>query len=159
MTELYDQSRAASVTATAQVLLPIIRRTLPTIIANDLIGVQPMTGAFAGIFSGSNGRSTFQQQGRILRNGYPGRINMEKIHYQHFLKVYNRRTRHHPEYLTGLGYQKIRLTRRDDVAHNANNALSWCKKTLKPGSYVYSSGDFWFAYDRDAMLFSLRWGS
>ena len=65
MTELYDQSRAASVTATAQVLLPIIRRTLPTIIANDLVGVQPMTGAFAGIFSGSNGRSTFQQQGLI----------------------------------------------------------------------------------------------
>lgn len=34
-----------------KVILPIIRRVMPTIIANDIIGVQPMTGPVGEIFS------------------------------------------------------------------------------------------------------------
>ena len=35
----------------AKVILPIIRRVMPTIIAQDIIGVSPMTGPVADIFS------------------------------------------------------------------------------------------------------------
>lgn len=35
----------------AKVILPIIRRVIPTIIAQDIIGVSPMTGPVADIFS------------------------------------------------------------------------------------------------------------
>jgi hypothetical protein len=145
MTALYNQSQAAAITATAQwVILPLIRRVMPSIIAQDIIGVQPMTGAFNSIHS----------QGWVLRNGYPGRITLTKNHYRHFLRVYNRRNRHHPEYITQLGYShfKIDYTNRQDAA-------VWCKQTFKPGSFIISFNDFWFAYERDAMLFSLRWNT
>ena len=137
-----NQSHAA-----AQVILPIIQRVMPSIIAHDVIGVQHMNGSVGDIF---NIRGQFNWAGRLV---------LTKEHFRHFLRVYNRRTRHHPDYLTSLGYQKIRVTRRDDRANNASNALAWCKQNIKPGSYVYSSGDFWFAYDRDATLFTLKWSS
>ena len=143
MTVLYNQSQAAAITATAQqVILPLIRRVMPSIIAQDIIGVQSMTGAFNGM----------QSMGRVLRNGYPGRITLTKDHYRHFLRVYNRRNHHHPEYITQLGYShfKIDYTNRYDAA-------AWCKKTFKPGTFIITFNDFWFAYDRDAMLFSLMW--
>lgn len=36
-----------------QVLLPIIRRIMPNLIANEIIGVQPMTGETGAIFTGN----------------------------------------------------------------------------------------------------------
>ena len=34
-----------------RVILPVIRRVMPTVIANEIIGVQPMTGSSSQIFS------------------------------------------------------------------------------------------------------------
>lgn len=52
MTQLYNANTAASVTATAQqILLPMIRQIFPTVIAQSILGVQPM--------SGTGGRSMF----------------------------------------------------------------------------------------------------
>lgn len=123
------------------VLLPMIRRVMPNIIAQSIIGVQPMTGPAGSIFS-------------MRPYGWPGRVLFTKDHYRHFLRVYNRRKYHHPDYITGLGYSKMRLSRRD---HLANNAEVWCRDNLKTGSYVYDRGDFWFAYERDYTLFVLKW--
>ena len=127
---------------TVKVILPIIRNVMPSIIANDIIGVQPMTGALSGM----------QSIGRALRSGYPGRITLTKDHYRHFLRVYNRRNQHHPEYITQLGYSHFKID-----YNNRNDAVFWCKQTFKPGSFIISFNDFWFAYERDAMLFTLRW--
>lgn len=120
------------------VILPIIRNIVPSTIARDIIGVQPMTRSTGDIFGASN---------------WTGRVRMHKTHYNHFLRVYNRRTYHHPDYLTNLGYTKVRLSYSNTVA-----AAQWCRKTLKKGAYVCSSVDFWFAYERDAILFTLKWG-
>ena len=35
----------------SQILIPLIRRVMPSIIANDIIGVSPMTGPVGQIFS------------------------------------------------------------------------------------------------------------
>lgn len=122
-----------------QVLISLVRNAMPSLMAHQLIGVQPMTGPVGEIFSS--------------RANWPGgRVKMEKIHYQHFLRVYNRRSSHHPEYLTSLGYQTARLP----IA-NVIEAIRWCRNTLKPGSYIRSSKDFWFANDRDYTLFVLKW--
>jgi S-ribosylhomocysteine lyase LuxS involved in autoinducer biosynthesis len=51
-----------------QVLLPIIRRTMPSIIANDIIGVQPMTGPTGLIYSM---RSRYSQEQVIDIAGDP----------------------------------------------------------------------------------------
>lgn len=122
------------------VLLPIIRRVMPNIIANDLIGVQPMTGPTVDIF---NMRSNYNWIGCVV---------LCKDHFNHFLRVYNRRKHHHPDYLTNLGYKKARVGFSDAVA-----AAQWCRKTFKTGTYVRSSADFWFAYERDYTLFVLKW--
>jgi hypothetical protein len=42
-------TNAANVAALNKVILPIIRRVMPTVIANEIIGVQPMTGPVAQI--------------------------------------------------------------------------------------------------------------
>jgi hypothetical protein len=127
------------------VILPMIGRLIATQMANDIIGVQPMTAPAGQIFT--------------MRGNYnwAGRVVLYKAHFNHFLRVYNRRKHHHPEYITSLGYSHAKLTRRNDLEINANNAEEWCRKTLKPGSWIYSSGDFWFAYEKDYTLFTLRW--
>lgn len=121
-----------------KVILPLIRRTLPGVFAKDIIGVQPMSGPTGSIFGSSN---------------WAGRVQMYKTHYNHFLRVYNRRKYHHPDYLTNLGYTKARLSYSNTIA-----ADQWCRKTLKKGAYVRSIVDFWFAYERDYTMFMLRWG-
>jgi len=54
------------------IILPAIRKVMPNIIASQLAGVQPMTGAAGSIF---------QLYGEM--------VSMEKKHYQHFLRLYN----------------------------------------------------------------------
>jgi len=122
------------------VLLPIIRRVLPTLIAHEIIGVQPMVGPAAGIFG--------------LKNGWRGRVKLTKDHYRYFLRVYNRRVYHHPEYLTSLGYLHVKVSRRDDLY---SQALDWCYDNLKNGSWVCSHTDFWFANNEDALAFKMCW--
>lgn len=47
-----DTNIAASVTATAQkILMPIIRKVYPNMIAQQILGVQPMTGPTGSIFT------------------------------------------------------------------------------------------------------------
>ena len=121
------------------VLLPLIRRVMPTIIANSIIGVSPMTGPPVSLFD---------------MIGFSSPVEMTKVHYSHFLRVYNRRTQHRPEYITGLGYQKIRITRRADLHLDADQ---WCRDNLKAGCYVRKFGEFWFAYNDDAVLFKMTW--
>lgn len=124
------------------VLLPMIRRVMPTIIANDIIGVSPMTGPAGNIF---DMHDTWK---------FSIRVTMTKVHYRHFLRVYNRRTSHLPDYISGLGYQTIRISARKDLHLEAEQ---WCRDTLKPGSYVRRLGNFWFAYNEDYVMFKLRW--
>jgi hypothetical protein len=146
MTLFYNKSAASAVTQTAQVLLPMIRRVMPNIIANNIIGVQPMTGPTVDIFN------TKYNLNRDFN--WAGRVRMYKEHYNHFLRVYNRRKTHHPDYLTNLGYNKARVS-----FSNAIAADQWCRKTFKTGTYVRSSADFWFARDKDYTLFTLRWNN
>ena len=124
------------------VILPIIRRVMPDYIAQSIIGVQPMTGPVGRIF---DAHDTWK---------FSLRVTMTKVHYRHFLRVYNRRKSHLPDYITGLGYQIVRISAAKDRHLEAEQ---WCRDTLKPGSYVRRLGNFWFAYDRDATLFMMRW--
>jgi hypothetical protein len=52
MTQLYDPNTAASVTATAQkILMPMIKQLTPQLLAQSILGVQPMTGDIGSIFT------------------------------------------------------------------------------------------------------------
>lgn len=45
----YGATNASNVAALNKVILPVIRRVMPTVIANEIVGVQPMTGPVAQI--------------------------------------------------------------------------------------------------------------
>jgi len=120
-----------------KVLLPLIRRVMPNIIASQLIGVQSPTAPVGQIFS-----SIWTLE----------HLKMKKVHYQHFLRVYNRKTYHKIDDVVKLGYTQVKVS-----VMNAIPAKRWCVATLKPGSFVMINTRFVFAYDRDATLFALRW--
>lgn len=114
-------------------LLPMIRNVMPSIIANDIIGVQPMT------------------------NPYPVTVKLTKDHYRYFLRVYNRRRFHTVDYIDSLGYPSVKLTRRDDSDYDALKARVWSINNLKQGSYIHRGSTFWFAREKDYTLFLMRW--
>lgn len=76
-------TNAANVATLNKVILPVIRRVMPTVIANEIIGVQPMTGpvaqihtlrvryadTFAGVTAGSEALSPFDIARAYSGNG------------------------------------------------------------------------------------------
>lgn len=125
-----------------QILLSKVRKIMPAVIAHQLVGVQPMTDpiGLGGLYP------------EIINIGL---VSMEKIHYQHFLRIYNRKRTQTVGTLVDAGYTKVKVSRYLGYL----DARAWCSKNLKPGSWVSSTNTFCFAYDRDATLFSLRWSS
>jgi hypothetical protein len=77
---------AGNVATLNRVILPVIRRVMPTVIANELVGVQPMTGPvgqihtlrvrYADTFNGSPGTSTVAGEEALspfkIAEGYSG---------------------------------------------------------------------------------------
>jgi hypothetical protein len=124
-----------------KIILPVIRDIEPNVIASQLIGVQNMMAPVGNIFS-------------LKPVFYPSAIKLSKVHYGHFLRLYNRRKIQDPEYITNQGYPNMKVSRREDKSWAAKD---WCDKHLKHGSYIYHNGKFWFACDIDYTLFLLRW--
>lgn len=114
-------------------LLSLVRRFMPTIIAEQLVGVQSMK--------------------RPLWDNDLWDMDMNKEHYQHFLRLNNRKKYHK---ITDISdkykYPFVKVS-----ARNASNASKWCKQNLKPGSYVFLQTRFCFAYEQDASWFGLVW--
>ena len=125
------------------VILPIIRRVWPTLLAQEIIGAQPMTGPAGEIFKKKS-------------DWFFNKVLLTKTHYRHFHRVYNRRKWHYRDYLTSLGYSQVSINLTDTIA-----ARQWCRDNLKEGTYIAPANStiFLFAYERDATLFTLRWSS
>jgi len=80
---------AGNVATLNRVILPVIRRVMPTVIANELVGVQPMTGPvgqihtlrvrYSDTFAGSTGGATVAGEEALspfkIAEGYSGNTN------------------------------------------------------------------------------------
>jgi len=80
---------AGNVATLNRVILPVIRRVMPTVIANEIVGVQPMTGPvgqihtlrvrYADAFTGTAGGSTTAGEEALspfkIAEGYSGNAN------------------------------------------------------------------------------------
>lgn len=122
---------------TAKVLLPLIRRYMPNIIANDIIGVQPT--------------SSEDYIGSIIYEN--GSVLMQKIHYQHFVRLPNRKKFHRfSEIVEKYKYTSVKIS-----ALKYKDAKLWCEQNLKPGSYIQLNTHFVFAYESDAVWFGMVW--
>ena len=78
-------------------------------------------------------------------------LKMDKVHYQHFLRLYNRKRLQKTSTLDKLGYPSVK------IQGSYKPAFAWCESNLKPGSFVTIASRFWFAYDEDAVLFKMHW--
>lgn len=78
-------------------------------------------------------------------------VDMEKAHYQHFVRLYNRKKRQRFHELNAAGYSYVK-TSNGFIAQR-----DWCKANLKPGTWISGHNYFWFAYDNDAVLFKMHW--
>jgi len=119
-----------------RVLLPVIRRVMHSVIAHNIVGVQPMTGPIGQIFN--------------MKHTYKDLI-MEKKHYQHFLRLPNRRKQQKIAEISKVyDYTCIQSD-----PTKVREAKAWCKKNLKEGSWVNLHSRFVFAYDKDATWFAM----
>ena len=78
-------------------------------------------------------------------------LGMEKVHYQHFIRLYNRKKRQRFNDINAAGYSCVKLS------DGWIKQRDWCTANLKPGAFINSHNYFWFAYDEDAVLFKMHW--
>ena len=123
-------------------MISIIRRVTPTIIANDIIGVQPMTGPIGAIFSL---RSKYNQR----------RIKLTNDHYRVFVRLNNRKKTQAIPDINAAKYPRLSLplgSLNDNI-----NCLTWCAEQFGKCGYIEDSGTIWFANDNDMLFYKLRW--
>jgi hypothetical protein len=124
-----------------KVLLPIIRRVMPNLIAQSIVGVQPMTGATGRIFDTVMGRRDDSMLIRFFREDY-----------HRFLRLYDRRHYHSHNDVVSAGYGVVVL---DDLG-TAMAARQDCWERYGRGCKAWGA-NFYFADDEDMVEFSMRW--
>jgi hypothetical protein len=131
-------------TDVVKVLLPIIRRAMPSIIAHHLVGVQPMSAPTGSIFTL---KARYQTTG--------GMILLTRAHFRHFLRVYNRRKSHSFNSIRDLGYPVYQI-----LGYNQwSDVVVWCRKNLEEGAFIVTpSSEIIFANHSDYLHFVLEVG-
>lgn len=124
-----------------KVILPIIRRAMPSVIANSIIGVQPMTAPSAQVY-------TMKFRYEAIKH----KISLNKEHYKIFLRLYNRRqfTYHHD--IIDAGYYMCEL-------YFSNGCVEWCREQFGNYGFIHDHvyGRFYFENINDQTLFKMRW--
>lgn len=123
------------------VILPIIRRVMPNVIANSIIGVQPMTAPSVQIY-------TMKVRYAVIKN----KISLNKKHYKIFLRLYNRRQFTYHRDIIDAGYYMCEL-------HFSKGCVEWCKEQFGNYGFIHDPmyGRFYFENINDQTLFKLRW--
>lgn len=81
-------------------------------------------------------------------------IKLTKAHYQHFVRLYNRKKYHSPSNIVAAGYTCVTPKWTWEIRPDE---LVWCEQNLKYGAFIIHSYQFYFAYESDATLFKMRW--
>jgi Major capsid protein Gp23 len=135
----------------SQVILPVIRRVLPTVIANDIIGVQPMTGPTGQIFS------LRTRYGSKSKREYYNRlkIQLQPGHFKKFLRLYDRRKSTLHDDIVAANYPWIYV----NDYKKAGEAKLWCIHNLGECGYIFDMrfSRFYFENREDCAMFTLTW--
>lgn len=139
-----------SATPLNPVIIPILRRVMPTLIANSIVGVAPMTAPSAQL-------SKLRKKFRIRWEGAfrPVRYRVAPEVYRYFLRINNRRRTQSSEDLDVAGYHAV-----SGIPWTSwEPADEWCTTQLEPHSWLRFPGEarWWFSRESDAVLFGLVW--
>ena len=131
-----------------KILLPKLRAVLPHIIANQIIGVQPMTGPVGQIFSMRYryGHSSLEWGARIL---------MSKELYNKFLRLNNRKIYQKTESIKQAGYPFVRYVGKTFEDHM--ECIDWCNDIFGKNGYMTFNNEWFFENKEDHALFILTW--
>lgn len=129
------------------VIMPMIRRVWPQLLANSIIGVQPITGPAASIFA-LKSRYRYTTSVRLYM--------IDPVYWKHFLRLNNRRTTFTPEQFEKAGYPIVELT--GIQYKNRAEIEEWCITTFPLGSWCTDSyGLFVFSRQEYEVQFKLTW--
>ena len=143
---------SANLANLSKVILPIVRRVMPSIIATDIIGVQPMTGPTGQIFTLRN---------RYGKGKYRGKrddrlkIPLQPGHFKVFLRLYNRRKFTLHEDILAANYPWVYI----NSYQAAQEAQDWCKERFGKCGYIFDMrfSRFYFENREDCAMFTLSW--
>lgn len=139
------QPTIASVSSAAMqnlnnVILPIMRRVMPNVIANSIIGVQPMSGPIGMIYS-------MRARYVYVKN----KIQLSKQHYRKFLRLYDRRQFTYHDDILKAGYFWCNVNDETDI-------VEWCNSMFGQYGYIHDSVNlrFYFENINDQTAFKMR---
>jgi hypothetical protein len=124
-------------------ILPLIRNVMPLLMAQQIVGVQPMTGPLTQIF---NLRKLF---------AIMPRIKMTVYHYQVFLRLNNRKKSQTEEDFAKANYysqEKFWLPKSEH-----SERLAWCDDQFGRYGYIQTEFRIWFENENDLIAYKLRW--
>lgn len=123
------------------ILISLVRKVMPNIIASQIVGVSPMTAPVDDIFKL---RTIFEQDARV---------RMTKAHYKTFLRVNDR-----PKTQTLLAFRAAVYPAVDlPNVSDTMEAIRWCREQFGEHGYQRIHLKFIFKDDADATVFRLRW--
>lgn len=114
---------------------------MPNLIAQSILGVQPMTGLTGSIFS-----MKAQYAATKLK------IPLNKQHYKKFLRLYNRRKFTYHTDIIDVGYFMCEK-------YKTEECIEWCEKNFGKYGFIYDDlfNRFYFENLNDQTLFKMRW--
>lgn len=135
-----------------KVYLPMLRRVMPNIIAQNIVGVQPMTGPTGKIWGKTTRARYIDDRPRMAY------VEMDLYQYKNFLRLNDRK---HRQYEADFLKARYPYIDRPNGHINTSNidVMDWLDMTM-PNRWVYFSGwapRIYFENERDKMLFILRW--
>ena len=125
-----------------KVILPLIRKTMPNLIAQSIVGVSPMIGPVFQNYTMKFKYDTF-------------RINLKQGHFKVFLRLYNRRKFTTHKDILAANYHWVDLKEYS----KSIPAKHWCIDNFGEYSFIFDSmySRFYFENKEDCAMFTLTW--
>jgi Major capsid protein Gp23 len=131
-----------------QNMLNMIRRIMPNLLAQSIIGAQPMTGPAGSIFNLRKRYGSKRIRGKQGVRPTPQQFNQ-------FLRLNNRkRTQSHDE-LNAAGYPSVFIDLPAGVYYEEVNL--WLTEQIGADRFISINARYWFTNAQDAMLARMGW--
>lgn len=125
-------------------MVSLIRRVWPQIIANSIIGVQPILGKAGRIFKLKEKYSRWQFK------------MVDKRYFKEFLRLNDRRRCFSVEAIKKAGYPLIELN--DDQEDQMQEIVEWCAANIGKYKFIHNDYDLIaFSDEHHATMFRLAW--
>ena len=137
-----------TINSTDKVLISMIRRIMPNILAQSIIGAQPMTGPAGSIFN------LRRRYGRKRIRGKQG-VKPTPQQFNQFLRLNNRkRTQSHTE-IEAAGYPTVFIDLPSGVDYEEVDA--WLAAQIGQHKFMRINARYWFTTEQDAMVARMGW--